>query len=559
MMPFKPLFLVVALAAFASSSHAQTAGTCVTGTAQAVLTTPHIKASLFNTGGLFFGGTTTRGDGYLIPRTDNLSTIFAASLWLGGKVDGDLRVAAARYGGYDFWPGPLEDAARPPADCSAYDRIYAVSRADIQRYYETGELAEDLRDWPHQLGAPVRDGDGDPTNYDLRAGDQPDLIGDMAAWWVMHDAGNDHNPGAPLGVEVRVQAFTYGSEGVALPPALAVSTFYRYEILNLGHQPIEDLYLSLFADVDLGDAADDYIGTDTLRHMGFVYNATNEDAQYGTAPPAQGIQILQGPVGLANGRDDDRDGEVDEPEERLGLTSTVRIFPPGLHHVPGNPEEFRFYMLGLWSNGTPIYEWGNGFEQPGNPITRFMYPGDPVTESLWSERNTDANGTDSPLGDRRMMVSTGPFRLEPGTSETVLLALPYARGTDNLQSITELRQVARTLQVASSSGVFERSPTVRPDEIRVPGTVSPPLTLSRVLPNPARGAATVRLTLPAEARTHAVVLDALGRELATVTDGVLPVGETVLTLPQELAPGRYLLRVRVEPGGEETLLFTVAR
>ena len=68
------------------------------------------------------------------------------------------------------------------------------------------------------------------------------------------------------------------------------------------------MYATLFADPDLGDAGDDYIGTDTLRNMVFVYNDSNEDASYGTAPPSLGIQFLQGPIGLANGRDDDFDG-----------------------------------------------------------------------------------------------------------------------------------------------------------------------------------------------------------------------------------------------------------
>ena len=55
------------------------------------------------------------------------------------------------------------------------------------------------------------------------------------------------------------------------------------------------------------------------------------------------------------------------------------------------------------------------------------------------------------------------------------------------------------------------------------------------------------------------MVDALGRQLAVLVDGELAKGETVLVLPDELAPGRYMLRVRVEPGGEETLTFMVVR
>ena len=357
------LLVGLAMVFLATPARAQSGGSCTTGTAQRFLENTQLRASVFNTGGLFFGGSTTSGDGYVIPKRDGNSPVFAAGLWLGGKVDGELRTAGARYGGYDFWPGPLEDAASPPDDCAAHDRIYLVSREDILRYYNTGELTDDLRDWPHQLGAPVIDGDGDPTNYDLRAGDQPDLIGDVAAWWVMNDAGNDHNPGAPLGVEVRVHAFVYGTATPsAISPVLSQVSFYRYEIVNRWDQPIEQMYATLFADPDLGDAGDDYIGTDTLRNMVFVYNDDNEDASYGTSPPAQGIQILRGPVGLANGRDDDYDGVVDEPNEEMRATSSGTFIgggPDGTQD-PGTPEGYYNSMQGLWPGGTPYYEYRTG-------------------------------------------------------------------------------------------------------------------------------------------------------------------------------------------------------
>ncbi|GAB5537139.1 MAG: hypothetical protein Rubg2KO_33880 [Rubricoccaceae bacterium] len=554
-MTWRVLLLVGLVVGVASSSHAQTVGSCETGQAIRFLTNGQIQASVFNTGGLFFGGSTTSGDGYLIPKTSGNSPLFATGFWLGGIVDEELRTAAARYGGYDFWPGPLEDAASPPTDCSEYDRIYVVSREDVRRYLTTGELTEDLRDWPHQLGAPVIDGDGDSTNYDLRAGDQPDLIGDQAAWWVMNDAGNDHNPGAPLGVEVRVHAFVYGYTAETAGPVLGQTSFYRYEIVNRGDQPIEQMHATMFADPDLGDAGDDYIGTDTLRNMVFVYNDSNDDSAYGSPPPALGIQVLQGPVGLANGRDDDFDGVVDEAGEEIRATSTHTFIgggPDGTQD-PGTPQEYDFYMRGLWGNGTPIYELGTGFEQVGAKTSTFIYSGDPVTESYWSEVNADGNGSHNPQGDRRMLVSTGPFRLEPGASTTLLFAFPFGQGSDNLQSIAVMRSYASTLQSLPPSFFA----TGRPVEAsRLDSNVE--LALSKPRPNPSRQPEAV-LTLPEEAHVQATVYDALGRQLGLVVDGVLPEGENKLAMPSGLAPGTYLLRVLVAPGAEETLTFTVAR
>jgi len=565
------LLLLGLAVVFTSSTHAHAFGSCEHGTAHRSIETPLLRVSVMNTGSLFFGGATTSGDGYIIPKWEEtpqgrpVSPIFAAGLWLGGRVDGELRVAAGRYGSWDFWPGPLEDAASPPSDCSAHDRIYVVSRRDVARFLTTGELTDDLRDWPHQLGAPVLDGDGDTTNYDLRAGDQPELIGDVAAWWVMNDAGNDHNPGAPLGVEVRVQAFAFGNETTAQSPALTQTTFYRYEVINRGRQPVDSMYAAMWSHFDLGDSRDDYIGSDTLRNLLYVYNDSNEDAAYGKAPPAFGIQVLEGPVGLANGRDDDLDGVVDEAGEQLRATATGPfIYECGVCDFlePSTPNEFYFLMQGLWQNGESIIEFGDGLEEYGRPepITPFLFSGDPVTESFWSELNIDGNGRRNGLrGYRRGSLATGPFRLESGASATLLYAMPYARSTSHLQSVAALRAMASVLQGASSSGAFEQSAPVRAGEHGGLGERDRPVTLSRVQPNPVSGSAGVSLTLPTEAHVRATVLDALGRQLGLVVDGVLPKGETELAIPDGLAPGTYLLRVEVAPTAVETLTFTVAR
>ena len=75
------------------------------------------------------------------------------------------------------------------------------------------------------------DGDGDPGNYDLAAGDRPAIYGHQTAFWVMNDVGNDHQSTLtePIGLEVRVTAFP-SSRGRGAPrPA---------DVLPLrGHQP----------------------------------------------------------------------------------------------------------------------------------------------------------------------------------------------------------------------------------------------------------------------------------------------------------------------------------
>jgi len=78
--------LSLLLATSALAQTAPTPGTCALGTAEATITPGQVQASVFNTGSLFFGNTRTNGDGYLVPRATGKSPIFAAGLWLGGKV-----------------------------------------------------------------------------------------------------------------------------------------------------------------------------------------------------------------------------------------------------------------------------------------------------------------------------------------------------------------------------------------------------------------------------------------------------------------------------------------
>lgn len=552
------VLLALTLALGVSPAVAQPVGDCELGTAEGDLDVNDVRARVFNTGALFYGNTTTDGTGYLVPkRAGYLSPIFATDLWIGGKVDGELRVAGARYDRFEFWPGPLDEDGRvpDPLDCTTYDRIFVVSRNDIARYYATSEATDDLRDWPVDWGAPVLDGDGVEGNYNLAGGDQPALRGEQTAWWVMNDAGNEHRFSLtpPMQVEVQVEAFAAPSPVAAMNQA----TFYRYHIRYRGSAPLDSAYVALWSDFDLGDSGDDYVGSDTTLDLAFVYNASEPDGVYGT-PPAAGMSVLHGPVGLPNGRDDDRDGNVDEPAERLRMTAAP-CYAKWLEVVDG--AGMYNCMQGRWPDGRPLVENVYGYpfldddgetdeEYDGPPIA-FSFPGDPVTDQFWSEGNIDGEGTDAGSGDRRHMIVTGPFRLEPGEAEDVVFAIPFAQGADRFDSIIKLRQATRYVQNAFDLGVFE--PRLVPG---APGPPDPPSAygLSQPFPNPFRSSAALTLTVPeGAAPLHLAVYDVLGREVALLAEGVLPPGDHPLTLGGESLPsGLYL--VRLETGRQtETL------
>lgn len=182
--------LAGAVLALPIATTAQTVGSCDHGEATARLDINGVSAAVYNNGNLFWAGSLPH---YNVPAGSQSNAIFATNLWIGGLVEGELRMSASDYGPWEMWPGPLDESGNPPEDCSEYDRIYKVSGYELNEFNRTGIPTRDIAEWPWQLGAPVEDGDGDPDNYDLEAGDRPKIEGDQTLWWVMNDMGNSHD------------------------------------------------------------------------------------------------------------------------------------------------------------------------------------------------------------------------------------------------------------------------------------------------------------------------------------------------------------------------------
>ena len=381
--------LLLAACLLVQHAAAQAAGACAPATADAYLDVGNVRARIFNDGALFW-----KGDPYVyaVPKAGGVNALFSSSIWIGGLVGGELRVAATRYSRWQFWPGPLDDHGNPPDDCTPFDRIYQITRDDLIAYAETGQPTDNLLAWPWQLGAPVVDGDGIPDNYNLDGGDRPALTGDQMLWWVMNDAGGEHlQPGSdtpPIGMEVRASVFGFDRPR---SPMSNVS-FYRYVLHYKGDAPFENAYFGFYADPDLGFFLDDYVGSDSTLHLAYVYNSDDldeRDGGYGAAPPAAGYTFLRTAPADADGRDNDRDGAVDEPGEMLGLTSFMYFNSGGCRRCePYTGPAYYNIMQARWKGGKPLTQGGNGYDFSDIP-TKFMFSGDPVSGAFWSERNID--------------------------------------------------------------------------------------------------------------------------------------------------------------------------
>lgn len=525
------------------SSFAQT-GNCEPGIAEAFLDAGSVRARVPNNGSLFWNGSPPI---YEVPKGDSTHAIFNADIWIAGRINNEVRAAASRYGPWEYWPGPLDASGHPPADCSIYDTIWEIRRSDLETFIETGEPTPNLLEWPWQLGAPVVDSDGILNNYNLEGGDRPELLGDQRLWWIMNDRGNAHEAsgGQPIGLEVHASAFTF-----AHPGFIGTDTFYRYRFINKNTVPLTDAFFAIWTDGDIGNFGDDYIGSDSLLHLNYFYNADDLDegpSGYGSAPPAVGVTILESPSASTDGLDNDYDGETDEPDEMLGARSTYSE-SHFLCEFCGQPtsQDYYNFMQARSRDGNQLLEGGRGVGDSLNETygpTSFLFSGDPVSQSFWSEFNLDGNGTMNIPADRSSSISSGPFTIAPGDTIDFTVAFAWARGTDHLNSVTVLKEEVSLLHDAVGA-ILSPNPIIATP---INHETERALGFDQNFPNPFLQSTTIRYSLPQSMRVRLAVYDVLGREVALLVDAQQDAGiYTVEFDAGELPAGLYLARIELD-------------
>ncbi len=539
---------VLLLFLFPGISHAQRDTLCEPGSARANLEVGQTRALISNHGGLFRQG---NQHVYETPKDEGTHTIFATNLWIGGMVHNELRIAASRYGPQEFAPGPVYSGAGElgpdQQDCSAYDQIWEITREDIDRFVTNGHVSDNMLQWPWHLGAPVIDGDGQPGNYNLAGGDLPELLGDQRLWWIMNDVHIQHKStgSAPLGIEVHASAFAKVHTG-----GIGNETFYTYRLINKHDTLISDTYLGLFIDVDIGASVlDDLVGTDSLLHLGYGYNGSNEDdgpGGYGKAPPAIGFSLLQSAPAVNDGQDNDYDGQIDNPGEMLGLTGTF-IQEPSCDVCSNEypPENYYLAMQSRWPDGSPLTFGGHGRYLSDKPA-RFLFPGNPETQEGWSEVNTMVPWLPLPIArDARLIMASGPFDLAPADTVNFTLAAIWARGENNFNAVSRLKTETALVRQATEALLTPYTGPVQPHTgLALPNRV---LGFDQNFPNPFSQATTLRYSLPQTMQVRLAVYDLLGREVALLVDAQQEAGiHTVKFDAGNLPAGVYLARIELD-------------
>ncbi len=432
-----------------------TAAGCQPATASIDLDINNVRARLM-TGGDMWWNNGQSNAAYEIPKGSGRHSQFAASCWIGGyDKQGQLKVAAQTYrqDGNDYWPGALDENGKITSEgCVLWDKFWKVDRSTINRFrqaYKTGTdtKAADfdaINQWPavgnnNIVGnggskitlnpantyAPFVDLNGD-GRYQPSEGEYPDIRGDQYIWWVFNDAGNvkQQSITASMGIEVQTSAFAYATQDF-----LNNASFYNYRVINRGPLTIDSTYIAVWDDADLGYYYDDFIGCDTARGLGILYNGTNNDGgaagnprnSYGINPPQIALDYFQGPKRVKK-----RAGLPDTVEQLKMTNFTYYNNDPSIIGNPSNGIQIYYYMTGSIRNGQRFaYDFqGPGIPSKGygsGPVSNFVFWGDPSDNSQWSECACGNNP-----GDRRFVFSSGPFQLFPGAINDITFGTVWA-------------------------------------------------------------------------------------------------------------------------------------
>jgi hypothetical protein len=495
--------------------------------------------------------------------------LFSSGFWLSGFTDGTLWANAVASASLveDYIAGTV---GMDPNDPKA--SIYKLTSSDVP-------FGQSWQDWIDavELGADFYDGnvDGIYNPVDLNGNnqwdpneDKPDFLLDETYWCVFNDGvpANLRRWGSePQGIEIRQTIFASASAGT-----LGNTVFVRYRIKNTGTSAdtLKDVYISMWADADIGDATDDIFGCDTVRQGACFYGNT-PDAFYGNQVPSFMMDMLTGPYSYipgvtfidVNGNniyENGIDTPLDTAVNYLGPIG-ITIFPgaknlemnSAVYQIGGDPtlnepsnlNEARNYMYGLNKSGQVVNPcaWPYGEVRGGVPCEQvnpyFWCSGDPVTDIGWiSTQDRDVRG----------VGSAGPFTLVKDQEVEVLIGYEIDRSSTPLGGITAVRVISDFVQ-----DFYEDNFGYPIVSVDVENAVDINYVLEQNYPNPFNPNTVISYQLPVTGNVELKVYDLLGREIATLVNEEKLAGEYEVEFnATDLPSGIYFYQLKASPFSE---------
>ena len=439
---------------------------------------------------------------------------------------------------------PGADSVSAVATLENDEQIFIARHLNVTAHEIYDQYIKDWNEWPANLGAPYKDVDTNGV-YDPTI-DIPGMPGaDQTLWYVANDCDSvrvTNLAGCPLiGLEMQRTIWGYKSSG-ALDQVIFLNTL----LINKSGAAVDSMFLIQWADPDVGSGGDDLVGCDTARNLGYAYNGGAVDANYGSAVPAGGFMILQGPIVPSQG-----DIAIFKMKYRQNFRNLkmsaypliTRGFVQFLDPRQGAGANVQWFNLMRGLAATT----GNPFVDPTTGLpTKICFPGDPVRATDGSAGWVDGTNGLRPA-DRRMCLVMGPFTMAAGDTQELVVANMAGRGADRLSSITVLRSVADQVLLAFRGMVTTDVRSHEPQ--RLPRSFA----LQQNYPNPFNPSTTISYQLGESGRVRLQVFDILGREVTTLTDGMQGAGPHVTTFDaSRLASGVYIYRLSVQPSGSGT-------
>ncbi len=421
------------------------------------LDTNNIRAAI-NANGDLFTGPANHSPAFEAPKGSFIHTMFTSTMWVAGlDVGGQLHISCQTYrqAGNDFWPGPLDtlNGSCSPVvfNSPTWNRVWKINKTTIDsfRQYLFNVPPPSIANWPGNGDpaynqakklAPFFDVNGDDI-YTPANGDYPLILGDQAVYFIYNDNGGIHTEtrGLTMNLEIHGMAYAYNCNADS---ALNNNIFVDYRIINHGTTNFNNVYIGMFTDFDIGNASDDFVGSDVKRKMYFGYNGSPIDGNggfgYGSNLPAQAVVFLKGvKADGGDGIDNNQNCIIDEPNETIDFSKFKKHFNAG--GVQGNPFDSLAYYYNLrarWQNDSVLRYGGNGYntglpcsyQYPGSSDHQYEFgiggtclnPGPP--QASWDEFTAGQFPSDV-----RGVGSMGPFSMAPGGIYTFHMAYVFGR------------------------------------------------------------------------------------------------------------------------------------
>ncbi|MEL6862760.1 MAG: hypothetical protein AAFP19_00005, partial [Bacteroidota bacterium] len=405
----------------------------------ATINANRVKATINSNGALFWDF--DKGQ-FIFPSqggNEDLSTIRAAGLWMGGRTAAGFWKGAIQVynenGKADFFPGHYDRFNNEPFELNG---VWRIPKIDVEKhiddFLDNGVIDDPLPSiyaWPARGNpyfeefndgqtlpnttaglAPFKDANGD-NQYNPDDGDHPNVftrgcdqdieLPTEMLWTIYTDAAtHTQSQLLAMDVEVQTQVLIYGCEENDHPLNNTVIVYNK--IIHNGPVSLDSTYMGIFTDFDIGNPNDDFVGTIPNRWTAYAYNGDDDDENaYGSNSPVMAMDIFRGPF-----------------NEMGDLVTDVKFM------LVDNPSNL---------TGPEYLELLKGKDLNGNLLPNQLYPDDPNDPNGDSE--VSAGNTP---GDRKVLASMGPFRLDPGAVNEFIVAYSALQNSDNtiLQNVSAL-------------------------------------------------------------------------------------------------------------------------